>query len=88
MYFKLYFIGFDSYVGEVLRVLKPEGLVDLKYKYCGTGHDKYFRGAFTPGMFFNLTRINKTQYYVLQLPAVHDTFDPRETASHKVEENA
>ena len=34
------FAGFNSFVGEFCRVLQPEGLVALKYRFCFSGHGK------------------------------------------------
>jgi len=81
---KFHLTGFDSYVGQVLRVLKKEGLVELKYRFCSSGSGTKFRAAFSPMAFYNLTRINKTQFRLLESEVVHESFDPRESDSHEV----
>ena len=71
--------GFQSYVGEVIRVLKKEGLVDMHYGLCGAGGNQdYLRCTFTPWMFHNLSRINPSQKDKLLEPDVHESFDPWE----------
>lgn len=38
--YSLLFVGFDSFVGNFVRVLQAEGLVELRYRFCSSGHGK------------------------------------------------
>jgi hypothetical protein len=78
MYFVIVCSGFDSFVGEVVRVIKSDVLVDLKYGLCGTGYKRFWRCTFAPNMFYNLTRINLVQGLKLLKPFVHRSFDRSE----------
>ena len=76
--------GFDSYVGEVIRVLSLEGLVDLKYRFCGSGHGRFFRNTFSPRMFHHISCIDSTRYHQLQLAYMHPVYDNKERRRHEV----
>jgi hypothetical protein len=76
--------GFGSYVGEVIRTLPSEGLVELKYRFCWSGHRRFFRNTFTPRMFHYIARINHAQYVELQQPSYHPDFDPSCEEEHAV----
>ena len=37
-------VGFDSFVGEIIREI--DGMLEVKYRFCSSGNGKYFRCQF------------------------------------------
>ena len=37
-----FFIGYDSYVGEFVRALRDEGVVEFTYRFCSSGRSKSY----------------------------------------------
>ncbi len=79
-----YIAGFGSYVGEVIQVHAEEELVELKYRYCCSGHRIFFRNTFTPRMFHYIARIKYSKYRELQKGHMHPDFDPNCREDHEV----
>ena len=84
-YAYLLFAGFDSFIGELIRVLRYEEIMlELKYRHCSSGHATFFRCSFSQSMVHAIQKIHRSQFSKLQKAYVHKSFCCRERASHEV----
>jgi hypothetical protein len=80
----MFLLGFDSYVGETVRTSRELGLVEMKYRFCSSGHGTYFRKSFHPRMFRCIKRVNRVQFRKLQKATLHPSFDVQKRDEHMV----
>ena len=77
-------LGFDSFVGETVRTSRELSLVEMRYRFCSSGHGTYFRKSFHPTMFRCIKRVNRVQFRKLQKATLHPSFDVQKRDEHNV----